>query len=132
MNVNIKEEYENLNVSSGQIIYAQRVQKLLCERLNMELPSEYELSEIVVEQALFTYIDIMEQYYRLDGKPWEEFYEKYHGVTDVPRRLEEVRKLRKGSLGLLEKDTKSSVGLERILRQKKLRNVLKQTGALTE
>ena len=103
MNMNIKEEYENLDISSGQIKYAKRIQKLLCERLDMELPSEYELSEIVVEQALFTYIDILEQYYRLDGKPWEEFYARYHGVTNVPRRLEDVRKQRKGTLQLLGK-----------------------------
>ncbi len=103
MIVSIKEEYENLDVSVGQIKYAKRIQKLLCEKLDMELPSEYDLSEIVVEQALFTYIDILEKYYRLDGKPWEEFYARYHGVTNVPRRLEDFREQKKGSLQLLKK-----------------------------
>ena len=103
MKVSIEEEYEKLDVSMGQIKYAKRIQKLLCERLDMELPSEYELSEIVVEQALFTYIDILEKYYRLDGKPWEEFYAIYHGVTNVPRQLEDFKEQKKGTLQLLRK-----------------------------
>ena len=101
MKVSIKEDYEKIDVSIGQMKYAKRIQKLLCERLDMELPIEYELSEIVVEQALFTYIDILEQYYCLDGKPWEEFYSIYHGVTNVPRRLEDFKEQKKGTLQLL-------------------------------
>lgn len=99
--MSIEEEYVNLNVSIGQINYAKRIQKLLCERLDMELPSEYELCEIVVEQALFTYIDRLEQYYRLDGKAWEGFYARYHGVTNVPRRLEDFKEQKKGTMQLL-------------------------------
>ena len=100
----IEEEYEKLNVSSGQLKYAKIIQELLCERLDMELPSEYELSEIIVEQALFCYIDIMERYYRLEGKEWEEFFQKYHGVTNVPRKLEHFKEQRKGSLQILGKN----------------------------
>ena len=99
----IEEEYEKLKVSSEQLNYAKIIQKLLCDRLDMALPSEYELSEIVIEQALFTYIDLMERYYRLDGKEWEEFYGKYHGVTNVPRKLEHFKEQKKGSLQILGK-----------------------------
>ena len=102
--MDIKEDYVSLNISVGQIKYAKRLQKLLCERLDMDLPSEYELSEIVVEQALFTYIDFLEKYYRLDGKPWETFYAKYHGVSNVPRRLEDFKEQKKGTLQLLKKE----------------------------
>ena len=101
VNVSIKEEYEKLDVCAGQLNYAKRIQQLLCERLDMELPREYELSEIVVEQALFTYIDLLEQYYRLDGEAWEEFYARYHGVTNVPRRLEDFKEQKKGTIKLL-------------------------------
>lgn len=99
--MSMEEEYESLNVCEGQLNYAKRIQRLLCERLDMELPNEYELSDIVMEQALFVYIDVLERYYRLDGKAWEEFYEKYHGVTNIPRRLEDFKELKKGSLDLL-------------------------------
>ena len=109
MIVSIKEEYEKLDVCIGQLNYAKRIQKLLCERLDMELPSEYELSEIVVEQALFTYIDRLEQYYRLDGKAWEMFYARYHGVTNVPRRLEDFKEQKKGTMHLLVKNEDRSL-----------------------
>ena len=102
MIVTIKEEYENIDVFVGQIKYAKRIQELLCERLDTQLPKEYELSEIVVEQALFSYIDILERYYRLNGEAWDEFYQKYHGVKNVPRRLEDFREQKKGSLRLLK------------------------------
>ncbi|PQD95063.1 hypothetical protein CYL18_12105 [Pradoshia eiseniae] len=102
MIVTIQEEYENIDVFVGQIKYAKRLQQLLCERLDMDLPKEYELSEIVVEQALFSYIDVLENYYRLSGDSWEEFYQKYHGVKNVPRRLEDFREQKKGSLRLLK------------------------------
>lgn len=102
--MSIEEDHISLNVSVGQIEYAKRLQKLLCERLDTDLPSEYELSEIVAEQAMFTYIDILEKYFRLDGKPWEEFYAKYHGVTNVPRRLEDFKEQKKDSLQLLNKE----------------------------
>lgn len=104
--MSIKEEYEKLDIPEGQIKYAKRLQKLLCDRLDMELPSEYELSEIVVEQAMFTYIDLLEKYYRLDGKAWEEFYAKYHRVTNVPRQLEHFKEQKKGSLEILKKREK--------------------------
>lgn len=102
--MSIEEDHVSLNVSVGQIEYAKRLQKLLCERLGMVLPSEYELAEIVVEQAMFNYIDFLEKHFRSDGKPWEEFYAKYHGVTLVPIRLEDFKEQKKGSLHLLEKE----------------------------
>ncbi len=95
--MSIIEEYEKLDVCAGQIKYAKKLQRLLCERLDMELPREYELSEIVVEQALFTYIDILERYYRSNGETWEDFYARYHEVKDVPRRLDEFKEQKKGS-----------------------------------
>ncbi|WP_455661624.1 hypothetical protein [Pradoshia sp.] len=102
--MSIIEEYEKLDVCAGQIKYAKKLQRLLCERLDMELPREYELSEIVVEQALFTYIDRLERYYRSNGQTWEDFYARYHGVTDVPRRLDEFKEQKKGSLQLLKEE----------------------------
>ena len=69
----------------------------------MELPSEYEVSEIVMEQALFTYIDILEKYYRLEGEDWEKFYVRFCGVTNVPRKLESFKEQKKDSLHLLGK-----------------------------
>lgn len=101
MIVSAKEEFEKLDVCPGQLNHAKRIQRLLCDRLDMKLPVEYELSEITVKQALFTYIDRLEQYCRLDGKAWEEFYARYHGVTIVPRRLEDFKEQKKGNMQLL-------------------------------
>ncbi len=84
----------NVKIDKEQLEYAKNLQKLLCKRLDTNLPVEYEIPDIIVEQALFLYIDTMERYYRLEGKDWEDFYNKTSGVTDVPRKLEDFREIK--------------------------------------
>ena len=83
--------YINVKVDNGQLEYAKNIQHLLSKRLDTNLPAEYEIPDIIIEQAMFLYIDTMEKYYRLEGKDWGDFYEKFNGVIDVPRKLEEFR-----------------------------------------
>jgi hypothetical protein len=83
----------NVKIDRQQLEYAKNIQNLLCKRLDTKLPVEYEIPDIIIEQAMFLYIDTMERYYRLEGKEWEDFYKKFSGVTDVPRKLEDFREL---------------------------------------
>ena len=86
-----QQQFINVKVDQEQLEYAKNIQHLLSKRLDTKLPVEYEISDIIVEQALFHYIDTMERYYRLEGKEWEDFYRKLSGVTDVPRKLEDYK-----------------------------------------
>ena len=80
-----------VKIDKEQLEYAMNLQKLLSKRLDTILPLEYEVPDIIIEQALFLYIDTMERYYRLEGKEWGDFYTKLSGVTDVPRKLEDFK-----------------------------------------
>lgn len=80
-----------VKIDKEQLEYAMNLQKLLSKRLDTVLPLEYEVPDIIIEQALFHYIDTMERYYRLEGKEWEDFYTKLSGVTDIPRKLEDFK-----------------------------------------
>lgn len=84
-------DFLNVKIDKQQLEYAKNIQNLLCKRLDTKLPVEYEIPDIIVEQAMFYYIDTMERYYRLDGEDWKNFYKKFSGVTDVPRKLEDFR-----------------------------------------
>ncbi len=84
-------DFINVKIDRQQLEYAKNIQNLLCKRLDTKLPLEYEIPDIIVEQAMFLYIDTMERYYRLEGKEWEDFYKTISGVTDVPRKLEDFR-----------------------------------------
>lgn len=84
-------EYVNVRIDAEQLRYIKKLQELLCERLDMDLPKEYDIPDIAVEQALFTYIDLMERNYRLSGEQWEEVYQKWSGVSDVPRTLDDFK-----------------------------------------
>lgn len=83
-------DFLTVKIDRQQLEYVKNIQKLLCKRLDTELPAEYEIPDIMVEQALFLYIDTMERYYRLEEKEWEDFYKKFSGVTDVPRKMESL------------------------------------------
>ena len=80
-----------VKIDKEQLEYAMNLQKLLSKRLDTVLPLEYEVPDIIIEQALFHYIDTMERYCRLEGKEWEDFYTKLSGVTDIPRKLEDFK-----------------------------------------
>ncbi len=85
-------DFINVKIDRQQLEYAKNLQNLLCKRLDTELPIEYKIPDIIVEQAMFLYIDTMERYYRIDGMEWKDFYKKFSGVTDVPRKLEDFKK----------------------------------------
>ena len=80
-----------VKIDKQQLEYAKNLQNLLSKRLDTKLPAEYEIPDIIIEQALFLYIDTLERYYRLEGKEWDEFYSKLSGVTNVPRKLEDFK-----------------------------------------
>ena len=85
------QNFIHVKIDKEQLEYAKNLQNLLCERLDTKLPVEYGIPDIIIEQALFLYIDTMERYYRLEGKDWEHFYNNSSGVTNVPRRIEDFR-----------------------------------------
>lgn len=85
------QNFINVKIDKEQLEYAKNLQNLLCKRLDTKLPVEYEIPDIIAEQALFLYIDTMERYYRLEGKDWEDFYNNSSGVTNVPRKIEDFR-----------------------------------------
>ncbi|KMY45727.1 hypothetical protein AC622_17225 [Bacillus sp. FJAT-27916] len=89
-------EYVNVKIDVEQLRYMNRLHQLLCQRLDMDLPKEYEIPEIAVEQALFTYIDQLERFYRLTGEDWEKFYQKWSGVHEVPEKLKDFKERIKG------------------------------------
>lgn len=84
-----KKKMVELEIDEELIASIKIMQDLLCKRLDVELPSQYENLQTIIDQSLLVYFDRMDWYYRLEGREWDTFYENHQGATNIPSRIEE-------------------------------------------